>query len=507
MEQENEIIADGMGMEYFDLLRKKTLWEEYTYDAGKKASEEKIITHMKALGIPIEVQIPSKDNPRYEHIRSFEDHDLSNNLVLEMIIRNKEFQDFVYETQVVDFEFEDKPLELKKSYYKKLQSKVIEKFGFDINNVESLIALHPYINEQITNNIENVANENLILNPPFISDIKNGMTRVIDYYFKKQKLYILIPGSYQKVDNEDLNNLEDKSRLYIKIVNPSSLRDDYILLSIYENNPNIFRRLDDYIYKLPPLKLDKVHEINHDFILKNFQFLGIPVTTFGKEKIVSLAEENFPIEFLDKEFRDSLTGDDFIECNLKDSKHQEILPRLKLPSSKSLQVTINQDLPLEEQLEKIRNLHLNASKTKSFLEVFDKEIEKVNGKAEIKNPKKISKKKELRNRDYANAFWVYDLYEIIGKEFKKKEAELENEADSNKNKIEKNSHYSKEGKNHEYDKIDDKLENNKPLFSPEILEHEIKKITGLEISKLRGLRALIHKYIDKSKFKNVILGQ
>ena len=174
MEQENEIIADGMGKKYFDLLRKRTLWEEYTYDAGKIESAQKI-SKMKTLDTPIKVQIPSKDNVRYKHIRSFEDHDLSNNLVLEMIIRNEEFQDFVYETQVIDYEFEDKDLELKKSYYKKLQSEVIDKFGFDINNVESLIALHPYINERITDHMENVANESLTLNPPFISDIINGL--------------------------------------------------------------------------------------------------------------------------------------------------------------------------------------------------------------------------------------------------------------------------------------------------------------------------------------------
>ena len=507
MEQENEIITDGMGKKYFDLLRKKTLWEEYTYDAGKKASEEKIIIHMKALGIPIEVQIPSKDNPRYEHIRSFEDHDLSNNLVLEMIIRNKEFQDFVYETQVVDFEFEDKPLELKKSYYKKLQSKVIEKFGFDINNVESLIALHPYINEQIFNSIDNIANESLIVNPPFISDIINGLQLVIEYYLEKKKLHILIPGDYEPIDNRDLENIDAKEKLFVKIVDSINKNLEYIPLSIYMENKDKFIRVDEILYRLTPSQTHLMSGIDNEIIEKYLHLVCIPVTILGKEKFISLAQEAFPIEFLDKEFRDSLTGDDFIECNLKDSKHQEILPRLKLPSSKSIEITINQDLPLEEQWEKIRNLHLNASKTKSFLEVFDKEIEKVNGKAEIKNPKKISKKKELRNRDYANAFWVYDLYEIIGKEFKKKEAELENEADPNKNKIEKNPHYSKEDKNHKYDKIDEKLENNKSLFSPEILEHEIKKITGLEISKLRGLRALIHKYIDDSKFKNVILGQ
>lgn len=508
MQQEKKIFTKGIGKKYFDIPRKKTLWEEYTYDAGKIASGQGIFK-MKTLDTPIKVQIPSKDNVRYEHIRSFEDHDLSNNLVLEMIIRNEEFQDFVYETQVIDYEFEDKPLELKKSYYKKLQSKVIDKFGFDINNVESLIALHPYINERITDHLENVANESLILNPPFISDIINGLQLVIEFYLEKNKLYILIPGDYEPIDNKSLENIDkDKEKLFVKIVNPINKNFDYIPLSVYQENKNKFVRIDDFFYRLTPSQTHLMSGIDDEIIEKYLHLVCIPVTTFGKEKLVSLAQEPFPIEFLDKEFRDSLTGDDFIECNLKDSKQHEILPRLKLPSSKSIEITINQDLPLEEQWEKIRNLHLNANKTKSFLEVFDKEIEKADGKAEIKDPKKIAKRKDLRNRDYANAFWIYDLYKIIEIEFKKKEAELENEANSNKKKIEENPQYSsKEIKQHEYDKIDEKLTNNKYLFSKEILEQEIKTITGLEISKLRGLRSLIYRYIDKSKFRNVILGQ
>ena len=419
MQQEKKIFTKGMGKKYFDLLRKKTLWEEYTYDAGKKASEEKIFK-MKTLDTPIKVQIPSKDNVRYKHIRSFEDHDLSNNLVLEMIIRNEEFQDFVYETQVIDYEFEDKDLELKKSYYKKLQSEVIDKFGFDISNVETLIALHPYINERITDHMENVANESLTLNPPFISDIINGLQLVIEFYLEKNKLHILIPGDYEPIDNRSLENIDTEEKLFVKIIDPVNKNFDYIPLSVYQENKNKFVRIDDFFYRLTPSQTHLMSGIDDEIIEKYLHLVCIPVTTFGKEKLVSLAQEPFPIEFLDKEFRDSLTGDDFIECNIKDSKHQEIPPRLKLPSSKSLQVTINQDLPIEEQLEKIKNLHLNKSKTKSFLEVFDKEIEKADGKAEIKDPKKIAKKKDLRNRDYANAFLVYDLYKILEDEFNKK---------------------------------------------------------------------------------------
>lgn len=505
MQQENKIFFNGMGKKYFDIIRKKILWEKYTYDASKKASEERTITKMNALNIPIEVQIPSKDNARYQHIRSFAEHSLSNNLALEMIIRNEEFQDYIYEESVIDLKFKNKKPILKENYYKKLRSTLIEKFGFNINDVVSLKILHPYVNEKITDNMENVANESLILNPPFISDIINGLQLVIKFYLEKNKLYILIRGDYEAIDISSLRDIDkEKEKLYVNIVSPINKKPDYILLSVYKENKDKFVLIDDLFYRLTPPQTPLVTSIDDEIIEKYLRLLCIPVTTFGKEKLVSLAEENFPIEFLDKEFRDSLTDDDFIECSLKDSKHQEILPRLKLLSSKSIQITINQDLPIKEQLEKINNLYLDNKNIKSFLEIFNQEIEEID---KLDNSKHIAKKSELRNRDYANAFLVYDLYKIIGNKFKEKISELEQESQSNKNKVEENPHYDKEGKKHEYDKIDEKLKNNKYLFNKEALESEIQKITGLEISKLRGMHSLMQEYIDKSKFKNMILGQ
>ncbi|PHO11345.1 hypothetical protein CPG38_13475 [Malaciobacter marinus] len=460
---------------------------------------------MKVLDSPIKVQIPSRDNIRYLHIKNFENHDLSHNLVLDMIIRNEEFKTYMYEVAIIDFKFENMPKESKEKHYKKLHSEIIKKFGFDIKDEISLISHHPYINEQIINHVENVANENLILNPPFIRDIKNGIKRVIDFYFNKKQLYILIPSNYEKIDDKDFNNMDDKSRLYVKIVNPTNSRDNYILLSVYEDNPTIFSRLNNYIYKLPPAKLDKVKEIDDDFILKNFPLLGIPITTFGKEKIVSLTEDHFPIEYLDNEFKASLKENDIIDPSIKDTIYKTILPDIKLSNSKSVNININPDLSPEELMEKITNLQLNTKNIKSFVDIFNQEIDAIE---KINNLKHISKSKEKRNRDYSNAFFIYDLYKIIGSEFAKKINELDEEAQAAIDKIKDNPQYdSKEIKQHEYDKIDTKLKNNLTLFNKTSLDKEIQKITNIEISKLRGLHSLMKEYIDDSRFRNVILTQ
>jgi hypothetical protein len=497
-------INDNIGEQYFEKIRKKTLWEEYVYDIEKQIINAKIRSKMKALDSPVKVQIPLKKNVRYEHIRNFEDHNLSNNLLLDMIIRNLEFQDYIYYSEVIDTEFENKDSKLKEKHYKKLQYDMVEKFGFDIKEVLNLIAHHPYINEQIVNYIENVANENLVLNPPFICDIKDGIKRVMDFYLEKKQLYIMIPTDYEKVNNQDIEKMKSNNKkLSVKIINPMNGQEDYILLSVYEEHKPHFKRIDNYFYKLPSLKEIPMDWYNDEIIKKSLRWICIPVNTFEKEKLVSLAEENFPIEFLDNEFISSISDDDMIEHTIKDSLVQSILPDIKFNNSRNINIRVNPDLSAEELMAQIVNLKLNEN-VKSFVEVFNKEIEEIEG---IKNLKAIAKDKKLRNRDYANAFWIYDLYKIIGKEFYKKELELQQEAEIQIEKINVNVQYSKQIKQHEYDKIDEKLQKHLKLFSKTALDIAVHKLTGVELSKMRQLYALLKEYIDGDKFKNIILGK
>ena len=65
-------IDNNIGEKYFDLIRIKSLWEEYTYDAKSEASRNDIKSKMKVLDSPIKIQIPSKENVRYLHIKNFQ---------------------------------------------------------------------------------------------------------------------------------------------------------------------------------------------------------------------------------------------------------------------------------------------------------------------------------------------------------------------------------------------------------------------------------------------------
>ena len=45
-----------------------------------------IIVFWRFLKPPIVLKIPTKENARYTHIENLEDHNISNNLILDMII-------------------------------------------------------------------------------------------------------------------------------------------------------------------------------------------------------------------------------------------------------------------------------------------------------------------------------------------------------------------------------------------------------------------------------------
>ncbi|RXK03325.1 hypothetical protein [Halarcobacter bivalviorum] len=504
-EQIDNKAEDNIGEKYFETIRKKTLWEEYTYDAKAEASKNDIKSKMKVLDTPIKIQIPSRDNIRYSHIKNFEDHDLSNNLAIDMIIRNNKFQNYMYNISTINYEFKNKPLAEKEKYYKKIQRAMIEKFGFNIKEEINLLGHHPYINEQIDDYLKNVANESLILNPPYISDLENGLRRVINYYFEKKKLYILIPPTQHEIIDYKNNENIDKNRIFVKIINPNNYQPDFILLSAYKEYEQYLQRIDELFYLLPKAKMEIVDSIDDEFIKNNLNYLGIQAITFGTKKIVSLAEDPFPIEFLDEEFILSLSDDEILDTHFKDSECKSILPKIKLLNSKRINTAINLNISSNEVNAKVANLQLNSKNIKSFVDIFNKEVEDI---IKVKNLHHISKSKEKRNRDYSNAFFIYDLYKIISSEFIKKTSELEQEAQTAKEKIKDNPQYdSKEIKQHEYDKIDDKLARHISLFSKTKLDEEIQKITSIEISKLRGLHALMKEYIDDSRFRNVILTQ
>lgn len=497
---------DEIGEKYFELLRKNDFWEKYIYNAKEKAIENDIKLRMNALNKNINILIPSKNDIRYNHIRNFRNHNLSNNLALDMLIRNKKFADSVYAFVTLDenFELNSEEKEQKKRI---LERDINEKFGLNPKDIFTLTSNHPYINQNKNCDLDNLSNQSIELNPPYIFDIKNGINKVVDFYFEKKQLYIATNPEFIKVENPDIEIIEQSPKEFFVFSNylypfiePDPL---YIAYKIYKETPELFPRIDNNYYKLGKTKFILLDNIDKNSILSN-ERICIPIENNGKKIFSSIIRGMIPLEFLDKEFRDSIQSIDLNENIYENSSYKEILPILKFSNSKFININLNLDLSIDELTEYIKNLKEKSSKFKSFSEIFNQDILNIDNP---KNIKSISTKEELRNRDYANAFYIYDLYNIIGKEFLKKEAELNEEVKIEKEKIEKNQHINKQAKEHEYNKLEERLKKHLELFSKTSLDYEIKKITGIEISKIRGLYSLLKEYIEEDKFKNLILGK
>ncbi|WP_434579834.1 hypothetical protein MLC52_07180 [Sulfurimonas sp. NW15] len=497
-----ELINNDIGEKLLEINRQKTLWDEYTYDIDMVVKDHNVRLTMKSSMSPVKCEIPAKDNVRYTYIQNLEDYNLSNSLVLDMIIRNKEFQNYIYYVRTIDFEFEHKSSVLKEERYKQLKQGLIEKFGFNIEDEQKLL-FHPYVSESIVDSNEKILHDFLILNPPFINDLKNGLIKVMNFYLQKKQLYRFIqPTHYELINSDNIEDYSDKN-LFVYIIHPESMKADFMRYDVYKDRGTHLTKINDSLYTIPPVKEVVLTEISDELIDKHLHEICIPISTDGEEKLVSLGEKNFPIDFLDKDFISSISDDDYINSSHQDSLQLVNLPSIKLKSNKSINVSLNVDLPREELIAYIDKLK-GSKDIKSFIEVFDEKIE------EIENPKQIkviAKKRELRNRDYANAFYIYDLYKIIGKEFHKKELELKEEAEAQKVRISENIQYGKEQKKHEFAKIEERLQNHLKLFNKTVLDDEICKLTKIEISKVRALYALLKGYIDEYKFKNVILGK
>ena len=299
--------------------------------------------------------------------------------------------------------------------------------------------------------------------------------------------------------------------VFVKVFNFKEGGHTFIPKNMLEEN-DFWTRLDNHFYKIKPPKLTLLSNLDKkgkEFIqnlksqnldIKNFYCIPIS-EEYSKFDFLPVKVKQLPLEFLDSGFLKTISESEIKNLKNKASITQNLLPILKLKSSKTISVDINLNNPEEELVEIVRNLKKNTEKIKSLSEILNIEIEEI---IKPNTSSKIAKNKKLRNRDYANAFYIYDLYKIIGKEFENKIKALNEEKNALINKIEQNKNLSNISKKHENDKIIDKFENNKCLYNKKALDDEITSITKLEISKVRNLHTLLKEYIEDKKLKSLI---
>lgn len=379
------------------------------------------------------MNLPNRSYQKYTDIEEVEDYDFSNNLVLEMLSRNKRFRKF----SQFSFKYEylvnkDNLSKLEKSFIRRypiIKERLSKYFGFNMNYYNTLMhemrGLH-------TKNFSN--NEYNVNSFPRICDIKDGMERVIKYFYEKKSIC-------------------------------------------------------DFELRQTDISLNE--------IMENYYEYQLITENYG---IVNL-NEDLPINILNDEFIKTLSEDDLIN-KIERVNIGSLFNDLEFVGTRLINVDLNMNLPLEELHAYINKIKEEFSKSKTPLEILKQEIEN------IENPKSlklIPNDKIKKKKAYANAFYIYDLYENIyyyfhhmRKDIKKRyiEEKLEHEKitdkDERKSKIANlTEDYENELKNYNQEKIYDIMVN----------------VSEIKIDQIKKLHKLLKEYIEDLKYKNIIFNK
>ena len=452
--------------------RNYNYWQKYTYEI----KNEDILGRAKAIEKNIEFLIPKINHPRYTHLKDLRNsHLISNRMALELIIRNNEFENlFMKAKYILDKNLYD---EFSKEYgevYKELKSK----FGFSFIDRNQLLSL-PYFNESTT--IE-PNQDYLITNPPYISDIENGIYRVIEYYANKKSLYYINKPIFRKVKgiNEDEAKLVSEN-LYVKIDSNS----EFIIFSVY--NKDKHKRIDDKFYERVVIeeKSIDVDEVNYDFIDKNLNDIAIEVDINGKKLRHLVTNPKFPLELIDRDFINTLKESEkeqLLYVSEQNSFVEYQLPILDLAGSRYVNFLINIDASEKEILENIKKLKLEKNQIKSKYEILGIE----NRKDEIIDvSNKALSKGNTRIRNFADALYTYDIYKIIETKFEEIKGKINSE--NSVNKI-------------------NNIEYQLNLFAKQKIIYILEEIINKKETTIRTQIRLIEKLININEIKNIILG-
>lgn len=184
-------------------------------------------------------------------------------------------------------------------------------------------------------------------------------------------------------------------------------------------------------------------------------------------------------------------------------------PRLAIPEDidRTINLKINLNLPENELTEYILKVKREYCKEnsiiKSPLEVLGESLKKVN--TEIKS-KSIPKDKEKRKKALADAFYVYDLWKVLEKDFKEKKEALKVERDNEIQKLKDNIQYSKAEREERTEELNEYYKDELRQYDSPSLKAEISSQSKFSIDTIEKHKSLMNKYINELKYKELITG-
>lgn len=381
------------------------------------------------------MNIPNRFHQNYIDIEEVVDYDLTSNLVLEMLSRNKLFKKFLrpylkYECLKNKIELTKIEKSIEKKYCK-LKKAYSEYLSFNMDYYDNFCLKKRTL---FSNHFSN--HKYIVDSFPRLCDVNNGLKKAIEYYYKKESIL--------------------------------------------------------------PFPLNNHNEILLNKVLKDYHSYSFVL----EDRIVNI-DENLPISCLDKEFKETISERDLIN-RVEKIKIGSIFTDLEFIGLKIVNVDLNMNLPLEELIAYLTKIKNEYSKSKNILEIFNDKLQKIN------NPKSLAvvpKNIQKRKKTYADAFYIYDLFQCIDKYFYKMRKEIKNKYNKDKEEIKTDKSKSITIKNIERDKIkyDYKIQLN--YYNKDVIYDVINEITGTEINKIRKLHKLLKEYIEDLKYKNIIFNK
>ena len=402
----------------------------YVYQRNVTADAKK---QNKDLIENLVMNLPNRSYQKYIDIEEVEDYDFSNNLVLEMLSRNKIFKKFSRPflrynglTNKNELTKVEKSIEKK---YCKLKEIYSQYLGFNMDYYDVLKYTFRGFH---TNNFSN--NKYKVDAFPRICDIKNGLERAIQFYYEKDLICNL------------------------------ALQNDNILLN------DVIEYYSDYMFITEKSNIIEIHK-------------------------------ELPISILDNDFISTLSESDLIN-RIEKIKIGSMFSDLEFIGSKIVNIDLNMNLPLEELIAYVKKIKEEYSKSKSPFEILKNKIEKID------NPKSlglIPKDNQKRKKTYADAFYIYDLFESIYFYFENIRKDIKDKYKKEKNELKKikvtdtrKSKIANLTEDYEYE-----IEN----YNKEALYNTIHHVSGIEINKIKKLHKLLKEYIEELKYKNIIFNK
>ena len=384
--------------------------------------------------LELDMKVPSREDDIYKKMLQYQEYEFTYCIAYEMLLRNDDFYEQNCYAPQSDHDIEQRRLLL------------LEKFGVDDEY------FYDYFDTMGTD--VSKINDNLLLGNFFndfkIGNIKDGLFKLIEYYYKANQIYQPIPGH----ENHEIKN---------RIIKDKSVAEIYI-------------KYDQYY---------------------------IPIECENKKTIVQLSTE-LSMGLLNKSFRKTIQYSDYLVPYIQTEPIFKA-PTLKFNSAQVINLPVNLNLPENELVAYIRkvkeeydNLYYSPKRpNESIYKAIDR-LERP--KSEKKIPKIFKNYKAF----IIDAFFIYDLYSALQPHYEEKIKKLKSERDKEIKKISEDKTIPDLR-----DIIKDIKESYKYKISEwntDSLKDYILKKTNFSKDKVQESLTLMNSYIDNMRYKVLITG-